>query len=582
MYPEQRGPTQETTPPTNGGLSTQTPSELADARQRAEALASNATRHLCAASYIDDEYRDLCLREVLYQPRRIVAPSYGFDLVTVLGHAQRARNIATYRDAAILGLAAVTACVSASSLLVAVISLIWLYAALAGYRLLRTAFQQVRAGKFAFGTLMVRVFANALGIGASILLLFLAYGLYAALNAGALASAAFGDSGSLLVTSFGGILLFFVFLCLPVGARVWRQLAVDALGPGNQPARPRMTPRLQEIEKQLGGNTVIYSGEHPFVGSGVPFRSEGFALRLVKAPDNALSALGRTTEAAREFPEPPFSAVQLVEHLRAELEPLRRERYPERALSGLIVEDRIFLSGTEATRLVPVTSDDMVAHVIRHPVSPARHYLACSVVSWRGELAATVYVHVAVQGRSLYVELTSTVLAPCLEKYRVVDRVEGHGLPAYVRAVREGLAEAPLIIGAVPVSLIRAGIAAVVSAVTKPVQALLPRGYDYGARISVREEGMEQEIRDHLQGGEILKYSRVVERRIFAAILDFLEAKGVDVAEYRARAGDVLNIGAVNNGPGTVNMGPTVAGGQQTNNAAPPAQVPATTSGSVK
>ena len=568
-----------------GGPPTQTSAEVADARQRAEALASNATRHLCAASYIDDEFRDMCLTEVLHQPRRIVAPSYGFDLISVLGHAQRARSIATYRDAAILGLAVVTACVSASSLLVAIIFLIWMNAALAAYRMLRAAFQQLRAGSFALGTLMVRVWANALNIGASILLLFIAYAVYAALSANALAGAAFGQSDALVLSSLGGILLFFVFLCLPIGARIWRQLALDALAPGNQPTQPRMTQRLREIASQLGGNTVIYSGDHPFVGSGVPFRSGGFALRLVRANNNPLAALGDTTEAAREFDEPPFRAQQLVEHLRTELEPLRREDYPERALSGLAVEDRIFLAGTEATSLTPHTSEGMVAHVIRHPVSPARHYLACSVVSWRGELAATVYVHVAVQGKSLYVELTSTVLAPCLRKYRIVDSVDGHGLPAYVRAVRDGLGEAPRIIGAVPVSLVRAVIGAVVGAVTRPVtKALLPRGFDYGARISVREEGMERELRDHLQGEEILKYSRVVERRIFAAILDFLEARGVDLAEYRAQAGNVLNVGAVNNGSGTVNMGPTAPGGQQTNNytVPPPSALPAPATGGAR
>ncbi|BAL90421.1 hypothetical protein AMIS_52010 [Actinoplanes missouriensis 431] len=47
------------------------------------------TRHLCAAAYLDEDFRDTAIREVYRQPHRAVAPSYGFTLGPVLGHCVR-------------------------------------------------------------------------------------------------------------------------------------------------------------------------------------------------------------------------------------------------------------------------------------------------------------------------------------------------------------------------------------------------------------------------------------------------------------------------------------------------------------
>src|SRR5437868_9911874 len=46
-----------------------------------------ATRHLCAGVHLDPSFRDLVLRGVHNDSARMVAPSYGFDLVPVVEHA---------------------------------------------------------------------------------------------------------------------------------------------------------------------------------------------------------------------------------------------------------------------------------------------------------------------------------------------------------------------------------------------------------------------------------------------------------------------------------------------------------------
>src|SRR4051794_38435299 len=103
-----------------------------------------ATRHLCAAAYLDDTFRELSLRHVYYQSRRMVAPSYGFDLVPVLGHCLRARNAAIARDAAILLTLGIAMCVSGAALFGVLGTMVSFQVVVATYRLARDTFQRLR------------------------------------------------------------------------------------------------------------------------------------------------------------------------------------------------------------------------------------------------------------------------------------------------------------------------------------------------------------------------------------------------------------------------------------------------------
>lgn len=66
--------------------------------------ASEATRLLCAGTYLDSGYRDRVIDELHLNEQRIVAPSLGFDAARVLAHALRARRQELLWAGAILGL----------------------------------------------------------------------------------------------------------------------------------------------------------------------------------------------------------------------------------------------------------------------------------------------------------------------------------------------------------------------------------------------------------------------------------------------------------------------------------------------
>lgn len=264
-----------------------------------------------------------------------------------------------------------------------------------------------------------------------------------------------------------------------------------------------------------------------------------FAQRLVRAlsemPEPSKAGDAPTAEAKqearrekkREFEEPPFTAQALSEHVHKDLAGLADNSEPERRLPGLKVEDKIFVAGTAVSMLEADTPKGQIKQIINNPTAPQRHYLVCQVVSWRGELVTTVYVHIAVQGKALYVELRGTALLPCDDRFRVVDQVGGTSTKKLVREVVQAMTEAPVVVASAPISLFSACSDVLSLAFATPSASIrVTRGYDYGARVGLRELAASSGLRDHMQMQDIYKYNKIIERRVLAAILDFLEDRG--------------------------------------------------------
>src|SRR5947209_12227975 len=79
----------------------QPPQPTAMARVPRPYSRSNATRLLSAGAYLERGYRRDVIRELVRDRFRIVAPSYGYDAVTVLAHALAARSLRRKQLAAV-------------------------------------------------------------------------------------------------------------------------------------------------------------------------------------------------------------------------------------------------------------------------------------------------------------------------------------------------------------------------------------------------------------------------------------------------------------------------------------------------
>jgi hypothetical protein len=235
---------------------------------------SSATRYLCTGAYVDTTFRDRCLREVYYQDKRFTAPSYGFDLVTVLEHCLRARNLTTWRDLSIvltLGLATYLNWISAAAVAVA---LVCLRVTGAAWHLVGDFLARVRTGSAVDTTKSPR---------RGLLLLLgwaAAWIVFIVLVSKIVSAATSALTGTSRMSSGAALLVAPAVILLPTIFALWRQKRIEDFTLYGQPPPIRWNSRKRGIADQQTGNTVVYSNFEPFIGSGEVVSSWGFAQRL--------------------------------------------------------------------------------------------------------------------------------------------------------------------------------------------------------------------------------------------------------------------------------------------------------------
>jgi hypothetical protein len=131
------------------------------------------------------------------------------------------------------------------------------------------------------------------------------------------------------------------------------------------------------------------------------------------------------------------------------------------------------------------------------------------------------------------------MVAPCTERYRIVDIDGGTGPRAWLRATTEAIRETPRTIVRAPARLLRSLID-MTGRGGGTRRGMSRRRKDYGALVSVREMGTRDKLRNFTQRQDILKFRRLIESRVFAHVLDFLDENDVDTSGVRAQRATVL------------------------------------------
>lgn len=516
-----------------------------------------ASRRMCAAVYLDREFRDKVLREVYCGRTRRVAPSYGFNLVVVVLHAWRALILEFVQNAIILATLVVALIEFPLKALIAAGALtLWHLAA----SLLRLAgdFAAYYRGKRSYldfekmrsrGDFLVRsTFAMCIVFAATI-----AWEWHTS-----------GDKGvSWLVRSgaVGASSVFAVIVGSIAITSMIRQAALGHLHRRNVRKHGSLRGRLATIDVQQRHPITVYSGFRPFIGSGVPVRTWSFAQRLVR-----YNPTGH--EADQEYDQPPFKTETLVSRLTEEVMKLKDEENPETRLPGITVSQRAFIEGTHAHDFIPVLAEipgspdisEAISRVIANSSDVARHYLACEVDSWGGEVVTTVFMHVSLRGRTLYIEFSTCALLPTRSEYHVVDEFGQTGSGAIARAGLRSLSEVADAFYAP--SRLMDGLLRIGGALLARRDGTLRarRGVNIGAGISMREEVAEDSKESYFQLRDITHHWKIIERRLIATVDDFLKGVGVDTSEFLQRATAILNSGVVNLGEGTVNISGSAIG----------------------
>ncbi|MFD4635934.1 hypothetical protein ACFWN2_01395 [Lentzea sp. NPDC058436] len=530
----------------------------------------DTTRYLCVAARTDEGFAERMSKALLHEDLHAAAPSVGFSLRAVLLHALAGMRQRRVRDW----------CLLAATALALVISPLWTILALlvvlpvsGGLAKRAAESRRLRDVVLALITLAILVLVTVQIVSA-------------------LGTAPEPTRGRprpeppvddwLVGLPWVALLIGLVMYALMVWSE-WQtrqtllsELTRSAFQPREAPPLPAsqawLSDRLEAIDEAERGNVTVYDGFTPFIGHG----------SLVSTWSFALPSLRPEPEAGEEQVVP-LDAVELVTHVRDRLAGIGVE--PDE-LPGLFLTERAFVSGNALVMhpaLLPerdqapvqhLAGDDL-ARLAARPHGSARHYLCAQVPSWGGEVVASTFLHFSTDGRLLYLQCDRTVLGPLWQQYHDVDRIS----PVLTAgAVGRMLARAASgLAGAVPRAPFR-----VLRDATfhwrwqrhRTVERAIADqdlGYSYGARFSVREEATDTNYHNYFQKTDAAKHLKLIERHVLAALLDFLDERGVDTTEFRNRQMTILNQGIIQTG-GISNVGNQAVGSEATATAhfAPP------------
>ncbi|MFD5830083.1 hypothetical protein [Lentzea sp. NPDC060358] len=520
----------------------------------------DTTRYLCVAARTDERFAEKVSRALLHDDLHATAPSVGFSLRPVLLHALAGFRQRRVRDW----------CLLAATALALVLSPLWTLAALlvvlpAGGALARRASQSRRL-RDAVAALV-----------AVVLLMLVALSIVSALGTAPEPTRRTPRPEAPVDEWLTGLPWLAVLTALGMyGLMVWTEwrtrrtllgeLTRAEFRPDAAPALPAsqawLGDRLAAIDDAERGNVTVYDGFTPFIGHGP----------LVSTWSFALPSLHRDAESDRVVA---LDAVELVAHVRDRLAGVGVA--PDE-LPGLVLTERAFVSGNALTThpaLLPerdeaprqhLSADDL-ARLAARPHGSARHYLCAQVPSWGGEVVASTFLHFSTDGRLLYLQCDRTVLGPLWQQYHDVDRISpvltagavGRMLARAAGDLSSAVPRAPFrVVRDLSFHWRRERHRAVERAIAR--QDL---GYSYGARFSVREEATDANYHNYFQKTDAAKHLKLIERHVLAALLDFLDDRGVDTTEFRNRQMTILNQGVIQTG-GISNVGNQAVGSEAT------------------
>lgn len=398
--------------------------------------ASEATRLLCAGTYLDADFRDAVIEELYVHEERLAAPSLGHDAARVLAHALRARRLELGWAAGILALWVVGLPLSNYLLIVLLFPCLLLAVAswIRGTRehppwyrrfpawwlrwwgrffLIYTAFTTARA---AFGSVDEQGLYDLLRF-------FLPDDLVAALFENGIDIKPINAWAALIV-------LLVVAVCLGVQRGQFARALAHELHPtrfgdmAGDPAELAEGRRFQRLRQRIRieqhSPLVMYHAAHPFCGAGRAHDTWSLAVELRPDPDR------------REPPLPVNNRVILdrIHELLAQL------RLPSPHAGGAVrdrlrrleIDECVFLpvAGLPRRDLAPYHQDAFLVHraeSVEEGGETRRHFLRARVGGWEEEVVTTVFVRVHTQGGMLMLEIAPHVLFPVRADFENADRV---------------------------------------------------------------------------------------------------------------------------------------------------------------
>jgi hypothetical protein len=317
-------------------------------------------------------------------------------------------------------------------------------------------------------------------------------------------------------------------------------------------------------------NCVVYRGDWPFVGSGVPFRPWSVALALESTRPRpsagildpvAAEYIGAQASAA----QPELSIIGLHDTVARELRKLVGDSSlsPSRRLSGLRTEGMVYIParalahergrpelrevfGSGCPRPNPEISGALLRQIAQSPQEWMRYYANYVVESWDREVTVSVLVHYGLDDRHLYVECTPCVLRPVTLRYRNADGLSDRtSAPAVLDALGSWTV--------LPLTVISRFLHTV-----SPITDAYKGSEDverFGVAMSLRELAASRTFADFVQESDVNRYVQVLQARIIRAIGGYLESCGLSTVDFMRQTDAATNNFVVSGGIHNSNIG---------------------------
>jgi hypothetical protein len=517
----------------------------------------DTTRYLCAAAHLNPRYANGAIREFLTEPTRPVPPSPGVDAAAVLSEAVAARTRRKLRDIALL-LLTVPLLFTAPAPVLAV----WVGLAVAVSLVTSGAAARHRPPRGA------ATWVGILAAAAVVLLMLGGPGkLFGSQNPyGSLDQYGFTQAPADHSVKYSiAVLLAAAILAVLVADRqaVWSLLTrrfrrsdhpQSGTGSGAQLRQihdfghrsflaqlERYQRAAGTVAADSGVPLIVYRGYSPFVGAGQELHPWSTALTLTTLPEEDQPSDGRELTTAALYRRTQEELADLSRS--TPLTPGRRLR--ELKVAGQVIvsahelvdnlpdpRSRTYLAGRDVAPNTAVPYPTAEALKV-DPLEWARYYLCFQVETWDRDLVVSVYLHMAVDANTLYVEWTPCVLTPIAPTYQRIDSLATSSWTPFGQALLKFLE--------LPASLPRR--VAHTCSFIRPLRT--DRGADnpdrYGSLRSLREMATDGNVQNYFQRADVDRYLKILESRFILAVGRILREFGYSSYEFEQQAAVVVN-----------------------------------------
>jgi hypothetical protein len=195
---------------------------------------------------------------------------------------------------------------------------------------------------------------------------------------------------------------------------------------------------------------------------------------------------------------------------------------------------------------------DVLAEYMDPGSDQVRHFKWIQVIGWGGDLVLSIVLHLSRLGTKLHVEADYYLLTPLRPEFYAADRLLARRQTArLLRQFGDVPGVAFLLTAALPVIILGKILRPLRASIRdKAIRQQIARDpfFDYGTAVSIRNWVSSTEYRHYFQRVDKERFVKVLERQILDAIIDFLNAKGIDTSDVKERKTTILNSGVIMSG----------------------------------